>query len=162
MTHYAPAPTPELANTGMNMSITETQTQATIEFPNKKINQVTMGLNLDTNSSKIEMIDPTENGLTSLQVTKAGALNPEVNTSRDEIDTLDSTSNTVTQYQESYPPEMTTKDILPGNAKWLSSEGFTPVVNKRLTGSKKNKLTDKSRSHDVENRLFPYGKKGRG
>ncbi|CAG8835944.1 27778_t:CDS:2, partial [Gigaspora margarita] len=158
MTHYAPAPTPELANMGMNMSITETQTQATMELPDKEIGQVTMGLNPDTNSSKIEMIDPTENRLTSPQVTEAGALDPEVNTSvqqeapeetlilvyMDEIDTLGSTSNTVTQHQESYPPEMTTKDTLPGDAEWLSSEGFTPVVNKRSTGSKKNKLTDKS------------------
>ncbi|CAG8762748.1 9584_t:CDS:2, partial [Gigaspora margarita] len=165
MTHYAPAPTPELANMGMNMSITETQTQATMELPDKKINQVIMGLNPDTNSSKIEMIDPTENRLTFPQVTEARALDPEVNTfvrqeapegtpilvymrgnenKKNEIDTLGSTSNIVTQYQESYPPEMTTKDTLPGDAKWLSSEGFTLVVNKRSTGSKKNKLTDKS------------------
>ncbi|CAG8532215.1 40056_t:CDS:2 [Gigaspora margarita] len=141
MTHYAPAPTPELANMGMNMSFTETQTQATMELPDKEINQVTMGLNLDTNSSEMEMIDPTENRSTFPQVTETGTLDPEVNTSvqqeapegtpiPDEIDTLGSTSNTVTQHQESYLLEMTTKDTLPGEAEWLSSEGFTPVVNK--------------------------------
>ncbi|CAG8815515.1 41651_t:CDS:2, partial [Gigaspora margarita] len=134
ITHYAPAPTPDLANMGMNMSITETQIQATMELPDKKIDQVTMGLNPDTNSSEMEMIDPTENRLTSPQVTKAEALDPEEapegtsipvymqgnENKRDEIDTLGSTSNTVTQHQESYSPEMTTKDTLPGDAEWLS------------------------------------------
>ncbi|CAG8748120.1 13165_t:CDS:2, partial [Gigaspora margarita] len=144
ITHYAPTPTPELANMGMNMSITETQTQATIEPTDKEINQVIMGLNPNTNSSEIEMIDPTENRSIFSQVTKAGALDTEEvleetpipvymrsnENKRDEINTLDSTSNTVTQYQESYLPEMTTKNTLLEDAKWLSSEGFTPVINK--------------------------------
>ncbi|CAG8819812.1 42441_t:CDS:2 [Gigaspora margarita] len=142
MTHYAPAPTPELANMGINMSITEIQIQATMELPDKEINQVTMGLNLDTNSSEMEMIDSTENRPTFPQVTEAGALDPEEapegtpipvymqgnENKRDEIDTLGSTSNTVTQHQESYPLEMTTKDTLPGDAEWLSFEKFTQLL----------------------------------
>ncbi|CAG8805654.1 22108_t:CDS:2 [Gigaspora margarita] len=72
------------------------------------------------------MINPTENRLTSSQVTEAGALDPEVNTS------------------ESYPPEMTAKNTLLGDAEWLSSKGFILVVSKRSTGFKKNKLIDKS------------------
>ncbi|CAG8835633.1 13086_t:CDS:2, partial [Gigaspora margarita] len=113
-------------------------------LPNKEIDQVTMGLNLDTNSSEMEMIDPIENRLTSLHITESGAPDPEEapeetpipvymrgnENKKDEIDTLGSTTNTVTQYQESYLPEMTTKDTLPGDAEWLSSEEFTPVVNK--------------------------------
>ncbi|CAG8797708.1 25224_t:CDS:1 [Gigaspora margarita] len=133
MTHYAPAPTSGLTSMGMNISITETQTQTTIKFSDKKINQVTMGLNPNTNSSEIEIIDPTENRLLSPHVTESGAPDPEVNTSvrqeapeetsipvymrgnenkSDEIDTLGSTSNTVTQHHESYPLEMTTKNTL--------------------------------------------------
>ncbi|CAG8793281.1 35995_t:CDS:2, partial [Gigaspora margarita] len=119
----------------------KTQTQATMELLDKEINQVIMGLNSDTNSSEMEMIDPTENRLTSLQVTETGALDPEVNTSVPQA-----TSNTVTQHQESYLPEMTTKDTLSEDAEWLSFEGFIPVVNKRSTGSKKNKLIDKSKT----------------
>ncbi|CAG8744438.1 15907_t:CDS:2 [Gigaspora margarita] len=114
------------------MSITETQTQATMELPDKEIDQV-------TNSSEMEVINTTENRLTSPQVTEAGASDPEEapeetpilvymrgnKNKRDVIDTLGSTSNTVTQHQESYLPEMTTKDTLLGDAEWLSSEGFT-------------------------------------
>ncbi|CAG8848729.1 19268_t:CDS:2 [Gigaspora margarita] len=81
----------------MNMSITKTQIQATMEFLDKETDQATMELNPDTNSSEMETIDPTENRLTSTQVTEAGALDPEVNTS------------------ESYIPEITTKDTLSGD-----------------------------------------------
>ncbi|CAG8733225.1 18586_t:CDS:2, partial [Gigaspora rosea] len=63
---------------------------------------------------------------------------------------------------KTHQPEMTTKATHPENAKWLSSEGFTPVVNKRSNTAKKSKSTDKSRPHEAEHRPFPYSKKGRG
>ncbi|CAG8803871.1 8563_t:CDS:2 [Gigaspora margarita] len=59
----------------------KTQTQATIEFLDKKIDQVTIGLNPNTNSSEMELIDLIENRLMSPQVTEAGAPDPKVNTS---------------------------------------------------------------------------------
>ncbi|CAG8800321.1 21507_t:CDS:2, partial [Gigaspora rosea] len=130
-------PTPEPANEGMNMNIEETQIQAAAEPLNEKNNQPEM-----------EMIDPSENSSTT----------PATN----ELDTLGPTSNLTTQLMKTHQPEMTTKATHSEDAKWLSSEGFTPVVNKRSNTAKKSKLTDKSRPHEAEHRPSPYSKKGRG
>lgn len=46
--------------------------------------------------------------------------------------------------------------------KWLQTEGFTPVVNKKSAASRKSTLIDKSMSQELENRKSPYGKKRRG
>ncbi|CAG8801277.1 19737_t:CDS:1, partial [Gigaspora margarita] len=60
---YAPTLDTEIDNVGINMNNIEEQTQVTIECPNEEEYQATMGSSQDTNGTKVEMIDTTENDL---------------------------------------------------------------------------------------------------
>ncbi|CAG8809982.1 37722_t:CDS:2, partial [Gigaspora margarita] len=96
-------------------------TKTTQELPKSTSNSELM-LNMALQLDQIEEQDTT---LGSLEINTQEALEETPipvymrgnKNKRDEIDTLGSTSNAVTQHQESYPPEMTTKDTLPEDAK---------------------------------------------
>ncbi|CAG8814141.1 34516_t:CDS:2, partial [Gigaspora margarita] len=72
---YAPTLNTEIDNVGMNLNNIKEQTQVTIEYPNEKEHQATMSSSLDTNDTEVEMIDPTENDLVTLEVQMSGILN---------------------------------------------------------------------------------------
>ncbi|CAG8823193.1 6216_t:CDS:2, partial [Gigaspora margarita] len=123
---YAPIPDTEINNVEMNTNNMEEQIQAT------------MGSSPDTNDTEVEMIDPTENDLVT----------PEMQM----LEVLDTKDKLVAQHDNSvdnkrvelHTLETANKATQSGDTKWLHSEGFIPVVNKKLAASKKNKKIKKS------------------
>ncbi|CAG8722134.1 16640_t:CDS:1, partial [Gigaspora margarita] len=181
---YAPTPDTEIDNVGMNMNNTKEQIQVTMECPNKEEYQATMGSSPDTNNTEVEMIDPTENDLVTPRNADVRVLdtkdklvaqhnNSEESTTliymqgnedlRDKLNTLSFTNLAArsNEHVEPHTLETANKATQPGDTEWLHSEGFTPVVNKKLAASKKNKKIEKSRLQEAESRPSQY-KKGKG
>ncbi|CAG8577188.1 5286_t:CDS:2 [Gigaspora margarita] len=141
----------------------EEQTQVTMECSNEEEYQMTMGSSPDTNDTEVKMINPTENDLVIPELQMSEILdtkdklvaqhdNSGESTTpiymqgnedlRDELNTLSFTNNSAarsSEHVEPYTLETANKATQPGDTEWLHSEGFTPVVNKKLAASKKNK-----------------------
>ncbi|CAG8698692.1 16260_t:CDS:2 [Gigaspora margarita] len=134
--------------------------------PDKEM--ATMDSSLDTNGTKVEMIDTTENDIVTRNADVRGSCKMVAQCNedlRDKLNTLSFTNNIAArsnEHIESHTLETAIKITQPGDTEWLHSEGFTPVINKKLAASKKNKKTEESRLQEAESRPSPYKKEKDG
>ncbi|CAG8836738.1 10846_t:CDS:2, partial [Gigaspora margarita] len=150
MPHHAPTLDTVIDNIEINMGNTEIVAQTPMECSVEEENQVTMGA-LDIKNNTV--IQQNSLGVSSIPDHMQGNENLQ-----DELDTLSPTSNVIVrsnEYLEFHLSETATDATKPEDIEWLQLEGFTPVVNKNLAVSKKNKLIDKSMSQGLENRQSP-------
>ncbi|CAG8834823.1 40479_t:CDS:2 [Gigaspora margarita] len=134
--HHAPTPDIVMDDTEVNTSNTEVQTQTVMECPMEEGSQAnTEAPNMEVNT----VTQQDSSGVSSL---------PKL---RDELDTLSPTGNATVQSNGHSDPHLSEHIVEPTKAdktRRLQSEGFIPVVSKKLAASRKSILIDKSMSQD--------------
>ncbi|CAG8822400.1 46149_t:CDS:2, partial [Gigaspora margarita] len=131
----------------INMSNMDVLTQTSIECPMEEGSQTNTVTQQD--SSGVLSIPEYMRGNKNLQ---------------DGLDTLSPMSDVTVQsnrHLDLHLSETVMEPTKSDETGWLQSEGFTPVVSKKLAVSRKSTLINKSMSQELENRKSPYGKKGR-